>query len=183
MQHLDKKAQLLELFKKHKVIQTGRVFHLTAGGSSNFYIDVKTGICLPKDSFLIAELMSEIIPLEITCLASTGYGGIAVATSVRDYCNWILCRNLNLSLVRPEKKPYGTQKQIEGHMPNSSDLCAIIDDVFTTGSSINLLEDRIQQTGAKISGAYVVVNRTSSKKCGRNLKIPLHYIFHKKELL
>ena len=68
--------------------------------------------------------------------------------------------NKKLIYIRSEKKDYGTQKLIEGEY-SKNDRCVIIDDVLTTGKSIEkdytVLKDLVT-----IVDKAVVVNRSQN---------------------
>ncbi|MBS3094793.1 hypothetical protein J4474_03950 [Candidatus Pacearchaeota archaeon] len=173
---LDKKLELMNLLHQLNVVQKG-TFSLTSGKISNFYLDIKLALGNPLALILMRDLLVEKFSEKTSCVVACGYGGIALASAIST--NY----NLPLSMVRAEERTHGMKKAIEGYIPNPSDVCAFIDDVFSTGKSINLLADKIQLTSAKISGAYVVVNRTDLNNSEKNIPFSLYSLFSIKDLV
>ena len=63
-------------------------------------------------------------------MASTGLGGTILATAIS------LRQGINLTLIRGEKKTYGTCNILEGYTPKEGEAGIIVDDVITTGKSL-----------------------------------------------
>ena len=73
----------------------------------------------------------------------------------------MLCSNkLPLVLVRDKVKDHGTKKIIDGYIPNRSDVVCIVDDVFTTGSSIKDTKEKLMPLKVKFTKPVVVLNRS-----------------------
>ena len=53
---------------------------------------------------------------------------------------------------------------IDGYVPTEKDKIAIVDDVFTMGTSMAKIIKALNKTGAKIIAGYVVVNRGEVSK-------------------
>lgn len=121
---------------------------------SNYYVDIKKAYGNPKALKAIAKNLLELIPKKANVIASdSGVGGSILATALS------IASSRKLTLVRPLKKNYGTEKIIEGYVPTKGDVIAIVDDVRTTGSTLIKVTKKIRKTGAKIAGCYVVVDR------------------------
>src|SRR3989338_8803440 len=91
----------------------------------------------------------------------------------------ILLAKNKLSAVRNEIKNHGIKKSIEGYVPEMKDRVVIIDDLFTTGSSILDTAKELKKEGANIIGAIVVINRSKT----RNFSIPLQHLFTLEEII
>lgn len=153
------------------VVSNGKVT-LRSGKVSRHYIDIKKAYGNSRLLKDIATAMVRVIPKTATVVAASGYGGVPLASVVA------IIRGSHLSLVRESKKQHGTKRNIDGYVPLKKDKVVIVDDVFTTGSSIRMTARTLQKTGAKIIGAYVVVRRTEKK-----FFIPLGHLCTGKDFL
>jgi len=147
------------------------LFKLRNGESSKYYFDMKNLISYPS---LLKEIGDEIYNIimkeEVNLICGVPIGGIPLCTYIST------TYNIPMIIVRNEKKTYGTTKQIEGKY-NKDDKCIIIEDVITTGSSIqnivNILEDKVN-----IISSVVIIDRQQ----GYNLSIPLKSLITKTDI-
>lgn len=166
-----KKEKLILKLKAIKVIQRQKI-NLKHAGASNFYIDIKKIYGYPEILDLISDAVIGGIDKRTTCVAGAGYGGIPLATAVS------LKLGLGLVLVRDKKKAHGRNVWIDGYVPQAKDRVWIIDDVFTTGKSIEHMTKILKITKAKVIGCSVVVRRSEQK-----ISIPYKSILTMEELL
>lgn len=145
---------------------------LRSGEISDYYIDIKQ--CF-GDTELLHELAAALLQkfdADISTIAACGYGGIPLATAAS------LQTGLPLVLVRDTAKSHGRQNLIDGYAPTADDTIAIIDDVFTTGSSIRHTIAALEPTNATIAGCYVVASRGEAPT-----DLSLYYLVSAEELL
>ncbi len=188
--------QLIEALKKEGVVNKGS-FTLTSGELSDYYFDVKKAIGNPE----LLEMMSSLLAAGIrgkatrehrerssnpteqwpyghrrmmaTCIASIGFGGIPLATAVS------LKLKLPLIMIRNSAKEYGLGKIIEGYIPGPKDNVAVVDDVFSFGTSLEQILKQINKTSAKISGCYVVITCSDKKM---HAGIPIYHLIKAEEI-
>lgn len=153
---------LIRELQKIAVVKKGR-FVLTSGETSDFYIDIKKVLGHPKVSEIVCKEFCKIINKKATCVASIGYGGLPLAARVS------LKLKLPLVVVREKPRKHGLKNLIDGYVPTNKDKVAIVDDVFTMGTSMAKIIKALAGTKAKITGGYVVVNRGE----GLKFKIPI----------
>lgn len=132
-------------------------FVLHSGNMTSYYIDIKKSYGEPKLFGELADLLIKKISKNATCVASTGHGGIPLASIVS------VKSGLPLVLIRETERDHGTMSTIEGYIPTSKDSVAIIDDVYTTGSSAREMSLAINEYTKNIVGIYVVVWRGTGK--------------------
>ena len=145
---------LAKILTDEKILKYGN-FTLRSGVISNYYCDVKEAIGYPKIlNKMVSELL-KLIPKNCTCIAGSGYGGITLASLVANK------KRLPLILVRDKVKNHGTKKSIDGYIPNKNDVVCIVDDVFTTGSSITNTKEKLTSLGVKFTKSVVVLNRSN----------------------
>jgi len=148
--------KLVELLKKKNILKFGE-FTLRSGIKSSYYCDVKEALGDPIVSKAIIDELVKIIPPKVTCIAGSGYGGITLAALVASKLK------LPLVLVRDRVKDHGTKKVIDGYIPHNKDKVCIVDDVFTTGSSVNDTKDKLIGTKVRFTKSVVVLNRSTKK--------------------
>lgn len=161
-------SKLITLLKQNNILTYGD-FTLRSGQQSNYYCDIKQALGNPKVLKLIITELIKLVPTKTTCIAGSGYGGITLASLVAYKLG------LPLSLVRDKVKDHGTKKLIDGYIPNKKDVVCIIDDVFTTGSSITDTREKLVITNTKFTKPLVVLNRSNNKQvisvlCDRDLQ-------------
>ena len=167
-----KKEILLAKIKKIGIVKKGQ-FKFRSGTTSNLYCDVRKLFGNPNLLFAISHTICKMLPKGTTCVAGSGYGGLPFAASVA------LISKTKLSAVRNEIKNHGIKKSIEGYVPEMKDRVVIVDDLFTTGSSILDTAKELKKEGANIIGAIVVINRSKT----RNFSIPLQHLFTLEEII
>ena len=88
------------------------------------------------------------------------YGALPIATYIS------IKYNKPLIYIRDKKKTYGTEKLIEGSY-NKNDRCVIIDDVITTGFSLENEINKLKNV-VNIVDVSVIINRQQSPLCSIN---------------
>ncbi len=79
---------------------------------------------------------------------------LGVATGGVPLASFIACKmNLPMGYVRVEKKGYGTDKLVEAEVSNKRVL--IVDDVATTGGSIEKASLEVSKSGGNVVGAWL----------------------------
>lgn len=140
---------LIEKLIQHNCIQLG-TFELKNGKNSKYYFNIKNIISYPKLLAFIGDEMYKNLP-EFDIICGVPYGGLPIATYIST------TYNKPMIIVRDKQKEYGMKKLIEGEY-KSTDRCVIIEDVITSGQSVeniyNILKEELNIV--KIS---VVVNR------------------------
>ena len=161
-----------ELFKT-ECIKYGK-FTLKSGEISKYYFDMKGLISYPKLMKNIGDTMYKLmneLHTECDLLCGVPMGGLPI-------CSYISATyNIPMIMVRNEVKDYGTNKQIEGNY-NTKSKCVIIEDVITTGYSVNkvieLLKDKVD-----IIGVIVILDRQEGYTCN----VPVKSVFCKTQLI
>jgi len=137
-------------------------FRLRGGETSRYYLDIKS---LFGDPLLVRNMgkaLVQHIPSNTTAIAVSGYGGITLGTVVSQLTK------LPLILVRNEQKDHGKSNQLIGYQPGFKDRIIIIDDVYTTGSSIRETKAILNKKKPASISSLVIVKR-GNKKPPRNL--------------
>lgn len=161
---------MLSELLKTDCIKTGK-YTLKNGEISKYYFDMKLLVSYPNLLKSIGDKIYNLIGDECDLLCGVPIGGLPV-------CSYISINyNIPMIIVRDEIKKYGTQNQIEGKY-NKSNKCIIIEDVITTGGSvqkvIDILEDKVE-----ILGVFVIIDRQQ----GFNCSVPVRSLFTKTDII
>jgi orotate phosphoribosyltransferase len=150
------RAELLVILARESYIE--RELTLTSGRSSNFYVDCKRTLYLPRGAFLAGELMLELV----TAQAIAQIGGMAVgALPLTDAIIAAAYRHsvdLRGFFVRKETKAHGLQQRIEGAFRKEL-RTAVLDDAITTGGSTIDALAAVRAAGADVSAALTLIDR------------------------
>jgi len=132
-------------------------FTLSSGKKSSYYVDLRVVPSFPHQFRKMVKGLQALISEQIgydnfDCLASVPTGGLVVTSALA------IETVKPLVYVRSQPKDHGTSKSIEGKIEKGAKIL-MIDDVATTGGSVSNAITLLKETGAKITDAYVVINR------------------------
>jgi orotate phosphoribosyltransferase len=148
--------ELIDLLARESYFE--RTVTLSSGHTSNYYLDCRRTLMLPRGAFLAGELLIDLV----TDAGVAQVGGMAAAAiPVTDA---ILAaafrRNLELTgfFVRKETKPHGLQQRIEGAF-RAGVATAIVEDTVTTGGSSVDAAAAARAAGADVTCVIALVDR------------------------
>jgi len=132
-------------------------FTLSSGKKSSYYADLRVVPSFPHQFRKMIKGLQALISDQIgydnfDCIASVPTGGLVIASALA------IETVKPLVYVRTKPKEYGTSKSIEGKIEKDAKIL-IVDDVATTGGSVSNAITLLKEAGAKITDAYVVINR------------------------
>ena len=166
------KEILIEKLRAANVVSLGR-FTLRAGLNSDYYLDIKKAYGDPYLLKYMAEEITRLLDPNCTSLAVSGHGGIPLGAVVSHVTG------LPLSIVRDKQKEHGRQVPVDGYCPSEYDIVNILDDVFTSGNSLNTTAELIEHCDANITKCNIVVARNDPS----TFRLPVAYLISSSELL
>jgi orotate phosphoribosyltransferase len=153
----DTERQLLDLLKERS-FRRGGPFRLASGEVSDYYIDGRMTAVHSAGAYLIGEVLFE----QTRQLGIDAIGGLAVGAVPLATAAVISYHRHGLPMegfwVRDKMKDHGTQKQIEGNL-RAGMRVAIVDDVFTKGSSALKAAEAVRQHGCEVAIVLALVDR------------------------
>jgi orotate phosphoribosyltransferase len=150
------RARLLELFKT-RAVSFGR-FTLASGKESTYYINSKKVLFDSEAVWLLGELLWEMTKeLNIQAIGGLEVGAIPMATAAGLHYH-MHGRHIEGFFVRKQTKDHGSRQQVEG-VVEPGNRVAVIDDVFTQGSSVAQAITEVERVGAVVVAACCIVDR------------------------
>ena len=145
----------LELYRRG-MLKLGK-FKLTSGLESPFYIDLRKLYSYPDLARRVAKELASVGEIEkLDGVVGIATAGIALAAYIA------ALYGIPMAYVRTERKEHGTLSLVEGEVAGKR--VAIIDDVATTGGSIERAFRALREAGAEPVIALVVVDREQGAK-------------------
>ena len=155
------RARLIEIIKARSV-ETGRVFKLASGRTSDFYCNLKPTMLHPEGAHLLGLLIAETLDgVEADLIGGLEMGAVPLATAAAA-ASFARGKPLPAFFVRKQAKEHGTQSLVEGLLRGESvkgRRVVILEDVTTTGGSSMKAIEGVRREGATIALALTVVDR------------------------
>ncbi|AGB40881.1 orotate phosphoribosyltransferase [Halobacteroides halobius DSM 5150] len=148
------KERVIEIFKQTGVLQEGH-FKLSSGLHSNQYLQCAQVLQYPVYAQELAKgLAKKFSEVDIDVVVGPAMGGVTLSYAV------------GLAL---EKKTIFTEREAgkmvlrRGFRLNPGDKVLVIDDVLTTGKSVNEVIEVLDRTEANLAGVGVLVDRSAGQ--------------------
>src|SRR6266508_3245198 len=153
-----------ELFRASGAFLEGH-FVLSSGRHSPRYLEKFQVLQWPKRTErLCAAIVERVRDLGIDTVAGPTTGGIILAHEVG--------RQMELRAVYAERSESGHGREFRrGFELGSGERVLVVDDIMTTGGSVQETIDAVRGTGAEVVGAAVLVDRSGG---AASLDVPLH---------
>ncbi len=148
--------ELIDILVRESYVE--RQVTLSSGKVSDYYLDCRPVMFLPRAAFLAGELMLEMV----VSAGSAQIGGMAVAAIpvISSIISAAYHHNVELRgcFVRKESKGHGLQKRIEGAFQPGLKT-AVLDDAITTGGSTLEALSTLREAGANVTDCLALVDR------------------------
>jgi orotate phosphoribosyltransferase len=132
-------------------------FRLASGQLSHDYVDVKLAIDTGARLRVVSAAMLELA--RAMGLDPTHVGGLTMGADPLAHGIAMVDERLGWFSVRKEPKQRGLSRWIEGSRIGPGDRVLLVDDVVTTGGSIQQAYEHVVEAGASVAGAIPVVDR------------------------
>jgi orotate phosphoribosyltransferase len=152
----EERHELLVMLARESYIE--RQLTLSSGRTSNYYLDCKRTLYLPRGAYLAGELVLELVKAAgVEQLGGMAVGALPVTDAVMAaaHRNGVDVRGF---FVRKETKQHGMQQMVEGAFRPGLKT-AVIDDTNTTGGSSLQAVAAMREAGANVIAAITLVER------------------------
>ncbi|MEM1873887.1 MAG: orotate phosphoribosyltransferase [Acidilobaceae archaeon] len=148
-------CELAEAMVERRALMVGE-FTLTSGRKSRFYLDLRRLLGDPESFSRTVEMLldkaRELEPYETVVGLATA--GIPWATAIA------LLSGKKLAYARSEVKEHGTRSSVEGLLEGEETRCILVDDVATTGGTIERAARTLRDSGVcRVEAALVILDR------------------------
>jgi orotate phosphoribosyltransferase len=150
------RTELLRLLARESYFE--RELTLASGRGSNYYIDCKRTLYLPRGAHLAGILMLDLVIAEgLGQIGGMAAGALPVTDAI---VNAAFARGYDLTgfFVRKETKEHGLRQLIEGAFKKER-ATAVIDDTITTGRSSLQAVAAMRDAGATVQTVLALVER------------------------
>jgi len=145
--------------KDRALLQFEEPRQLSSGEVSRDFIDAKYGLSRGADLKLACKVIVDELAragLEFDAIGGLTLGADqfahGVVTHLGDDREWFV--------VRKQAKGRGTNQLVEGAKLSSSSRVVLVDDIVTTGGSIQKAYEQVCETGAQVVAAVTMVDRS-----------------------
>ena len=150
------RERLLELLQE-KSLEV-RPVTLSSGRTSDYYLDCKRVTLSPEGAYLTAKLMLDMIWPDVSAVGGLTLGADPIVSSI-SVLSHIQGRGLAGLIVRKEPKKHGTMNYVEGPALETGAKVAVVEDVVTSGASLEKAIDRIAAAGYQPVQALTIMDR------------------------
>ena len=152
----EERRELLAMLARESYFE--RQLTLSSGRASDYYIDCKRTLYIPRGAYLAGELVLELaIAAGVEQIGGMAAGALPVTDAVMAAAHRAGV-NLRGFFVRKETKQHGLQQIIEGAFKPGL-RTAVIDDTITTGESSLQAVAAMRAAGANVIAAIALVER------------------------
>ena len=148
--------QVIELVRGRGLTRLPEPVRLASGAWSSEFVDGKAALARGQDLELACRALLELD--EVAGVEFDAVGGLTMGADQFAHVLAVLTRR-EWFVVRKEPKGRGTNKVVEGAAIGPGTRVLLVDDVVTTGGSIQKAYDAVTELGATVVAAVTLVDR------------------------
>lgn len=134
-------------------------FTLASGEKSSYFFDLKMVTLSPEGAYLAGRLVLEALrDIDIDAVGGLTLGADPIVAAVAAV-SYLEGRPIPAFIERGELKDHGTQKAIEGYIPQKGGRVAIVEDVITKGGASLKAIGLAEGAGCKVVKVVALVDR------------------------
>lgn len=154
---LEQRERFLHLVRERGILRGD--FTLASGAKSSYFFDLKMVTLSAEGAYLAGKLVFELLKDRgIDAVGGLTLGADPIVTAVA-LVSHLEGTPINAVIVRGELKEHGTQKAIEGCLPEKGSTVAIVEDVITKGGSTLKAIAALEDAGCQVVRVIALVDR------------------------
>ncbi len=157
--HLSDREALLGVVRERGLRQFDEPRELSSGELSRDFIDAKAALSRGADLVLACRVIAEQVAaagIDWDAVGGLTLGADQFAHGIAAH----LCDHHEWFVVRKQPKGRGTDQLVEGATLGPGVRALLVDDIVTTGGSIQVAHQRVLETGATVAAAVTLVDRS-----------------------
>lgn len=179
------KKEFIDFIYQNNIIQLGTVQLKNGDYSDHFYNFGR--VDTPDALFHLSKWLVELVAdIEFDAVFTSAYKGIVVQTGFAlEYGYQYPFKKIRFGYQRKEDKPHGEEGKIVGYQPKKGDRVLLLDDVFTTGYSIEEMVKFLKSNGAipvLVAVSILSADEKLFSKFKKQIDIPIRYFIHDDEI-
>ena len=154
---LEQRERLRELVKERGLVRGD--FTLASGAKSTYFFDLKMVTLSAEGAYLAGRLVFDLLRdsgIDAVGGLTLGADPIVAAVALVSHMEG---EPIPAFIVRGEMKEHGTQKAIEGYVPQRGSSVAIVEDVITKGGSTLKAIKAVEEAGCRVAKVVALLDR------------------------
>ncbi len=150
-------SRLQQIAEERGALRYGE-FKLSAGGTSSYYFDGRLLTLDPEGGYLVAKaLLPIVLGSGAEAIAGPTLGADPIVASVATVSH-MEGTPVGALIVRGQTKAHGVGRRIEGSVKAGMKV-AVVDDTCTSGRSLLVALDALEEAGCVVTAALCVLDR------------------------
>lgn len=182
VEHEQRRRRLLDVIRERGLVQFPEPRELASGELSRDFIDGKRALSHGRDLRLACQVIVDSINalgIDFDAVGGLTLGADQFAHGIVAY----LGDDREWFVVRKQPKGRGTNQLVEGAELTGASRVLLVDDIVTTGGSIQKAYHQVLDTGATIAAAATLVDRGEvARTFFDTLGVPYHPVFTYRDL-
>jgi orotate phosphoribosyltransferase len=159
----DLRQQVIQIVKERGLERLPAPVLLASGVASRDFIDGKAAFARGRDLEIACRALLELVGTELPGVEFEAIGGLTMGADQFAHVAAVIA-DKEWFVVRKTPKGRGTNKLVEGANLRAGTRVLLVDDVVTTGGSIQRAREEIEGLGAVVSAAITLVDRGDTAK-------------------
>ncbi|GAF72708.1 unnamed protein product, partial [marine sediment metagenome] len=154
---LEQRERFMELVKERGLVRGD--FTLASGAKSTYFFDLKMVTLSAEGAYLAGRLVFDLLKDSgIDAIGGLTLGADPIVAAVA-LVSHMEGEPIPAFIVRGEMKEHGTQKAIEGYIPQRGSSVAIVEDVITKGGSTLKAIKAVEEAGCRVAKVVALLDR------------------------